>query len=534
MNKVSFLNFEATNKFTLDIADAYSDSKSKFENCRQDLTNYHKNDDWRDLENAVNNIDSMINSTFLTQEEISLSTVNDLTKLLTEVDDKLDVLIQETEEEIQLLERINQRAIIHGTLTLSGLGVMMVFILLVGGKKFISKLTYPIRRLEKVADSIRAGDRQVRVDLYTGDEFEKLANTFNSMLDSLDESTVTKEYFQNIFNSLYGALFIINECGVIRSINRTSLEMFDYHENELINKPINLLFDVAEDQNSNLDLCRMSFQKKVSYYEQQQLMISKNGKQIPVQINCTRLKSQNVGAEEILIVAHDITEKVMIEKKLEQNRNEIRIAINEAQEKERLRLATELHDGIAQQLAGVSYSVQKLHESRNYQEALVVSIQNQIDNSLRETRRLSHDLIPIVLIELGLIMAIKNLIDNVNKLGKTEFKFFHYDIHERLDNITEKAIFRICQEAINNILKHAKAKNASIQFLQNTEQVTIIIEDDGVGFETVNRFSDETVHNEGIGLYSIRERVTNFNGKFTIESHPGEGTELIIEIPYNR
>jgi len=534
MMQLNFLRNESSVLFSSDLLAFYTDSKTKFENCHQFLTTKHKDDDWIGLEIAINNFDTMLTRALLAGEKISISTIIDLTNLMIAGNEKLDILINETKEEIMHYEQINRRAIQHGTLTSLGLGAAMIILLLVLGKVYVNNLTDPILKLEKGAESIKTGNRQARVNIHSGDEFEKLADAFNSMLDSLEETTVTKEYFQNIMNSLYGALFVLNDGCTIRAVNTTSIQMYEFTEYEMLDKPINILLNGNDGQHFNVDFSQMDFQEKVDFFNNQHVMITKSGKQIPVLINCTRLKSQKPGSNEILIIAHDITEKIMMEKKIEQNRNEIRIAINEAQEAERLRLAKDLHDSLGQQLTSISFSIQKLHESKKYSGNLVQSVMDQIDASLNETRRLSHNLIPIVLIEFGLITAIQNLINNVNKIGKTKFQFFHYDLNERIDNKLEKAIYRIIQEGINNILKHAKAKNASIQLLQNAELLTVLIEDDGVGFKAMNRLTNEIVQDEGIGLLSIRERVSIFNGKFSIESHPGAGTELIIEIPYNK
>lgn len=513
-----------------DIIKYYEDSKLKFENCRRYLTHRHKKAIWLELEAVANTIDSAFTNKALSNNWFSFETIRSLKMQIAKSLDNLNHLIDETKDEINVSERIRYVVIRHGTVTMLGVGGTLILVVLIGGVKFINKLTEPIRKLEKGADSIKAGNRQTRVNLYSGDEFEKLADTFNSMLDSLDETTVSKEYFQNIINSLYGALFVINEQGFIKDANNTSVHLFEYAKNALLKEHISLLFDDATNENPDVDLGKMNFKQKVDFFTETGALVSKSGKKIPVSINCTRVKSQENDNDEILIVAHDITEKVILEEQLAQNRKEIRLSINEAQEAERVRLAKELHDSLGQQLTGISYTVQKLHESKKYAADLVQSIINQVDVSIKETKKLSHNLIPIVLIEFGLVTAMQNLIDSVNKIGKTTFQYFHFDIYERLDDKLEKAIYRICQEGINNIIKHANAENATIQFFQSPEQFTVLIEDDGVGFEPKRQFSNKTDYKEGIGLLSIRERVHNFNGRLTIESQPGEGTEIIIEL----
>jgi len=106
-----------------------------------------------------------------------------------------------------------------------------------------------------------------------------------------------------------------------------------------------------------------------------------------------------------------------------------------------------------------------------------------------------------------------------------EFNAFDFD--ERIDQKLEKALFRISQEALNNIIKHSKAKNAIFQLFKADDLITLTIEDDGIGFDPENL----NEQNKGIGLLSIKERVYSFNGTLTMNSRINEGTELIIEIP---
>ncbi|MBU3927765.1 MAG: PAS domain S-box protein, partial [Bacteroidetes bacterium] len=532
--ELKFLAIKNEDSLYKDIISQYEDSQLKFNKCHEFLTAAHKTEIWDNLKEVVKSIDITCRDFKKSNSQLSTTSLLNLKMQVATVLKNLDYLIEETKNEIVESEQISIKAIRHGTITLLAVGVTLILILLIGGIIFINNLTDPIRKLVKGADSIKAGNRQTRVNIHTGDEFEKLADTFNAMLDSLDETTITTEYFKNIINSLYGALFVLNDSGTIQAVNMASIQMFEYSEYEFIDKSIITLVDSHENQITKSGIDQMNFHQKVDFFSNQSVLVTKSGKKIPVVINCTRLKSQRKDNDEILIVAHDITEKVMLEQRVEQNRNEIRLAINEAHETERVRLAKDLHDSLGQQLTGIFFTVQKLSESKEYSKDLVLSILQQIDDSLKETKRLSHNLIPIVLIEFGLITAIQNLIANINKIGKTKFQFFHFDINERLESKMEKTIYRICQEAVSNILKHANAENATIQFLKSVHRFTVLIEDDGIGFKSFNMLTNSIDQNEGIGLLSIRERVNSFNGKITIESEPGAGTEIIIELPLSQ
>lgn len=237
----------------------------------------------------------------------------------------------------------------------------------------------------------------------------------------------------------------------------------------------------------------------------------------------------------MVIVGHDLTEKIATEQKIERIRKENTIALNEAQEEERMRIATDLHDGLGQMLTAISYAVQNLTATENNSGRSihdpVGKIQNQIDATIQEAKNLAHNLIPIVLKDFGLVIAIENMINRANELYETSFSFNAYDFNERINQKVEKVLYRICQESLNNIVKHAHAKNASFQLFKQDDLVVLVVEDDGVGFNVDEIEMKRKENKSGIGLISINERVLSFNGEFTINANDGKGTELLVEIP---
>lgn len=215
------------------------------------------------------------------------------------------------------------------------------------------------------------------------------------------------------------------------------------------------------------------------------------------------------------------------EKQLVEIRRKNSIAINEAQEIERSRIAADLHDGLGQKLTAISYSLQDI-SGQCLNKEKVKYLYELVDEVISETRNISHSLMPSILKDFGLLVALEELIERTNKTIEPELKFYHYDFNERINPKLEKAIYRICQEGLTNVLKHAKAKNVTFQLFKLENMLTLMIEDDGVGF---NKEKIKETKNDGIGLISIQERVNLFNGTFTINSNKNSGTELIIEIP---
>ena len=214
---------------------------------------------------------------------------------------------------------------------------------------------------------------------------------------------------------------------------------------------------------------------------------------------------------------------------MENLRKERMIAIHEAQELERLRISRDLHDGLGQLLNGISYSVEKIREEHAIDKDVAERLQKQVNTAIQETKSIAQNLTPNVLKDFGLIAAIENLVQRTNLLNRTQFIFNSYSFTERIDAKLEKAIFRICQEAVNNIIKHSGATEATIELYRVEDMIVLVVEDDGRGFDIEKFNQKEEI--KGFGLISMRERVHAFDGDFSIHSNSGTGTEIVIELP---
>ncbi|HSZ32443.1 MAG TPA: two-component regulator propeller domain-containing protein [Puia sp.] len=209
---------------------------------------------------------------------------------------------------------------------------------------------------------------------------------------------------------------------------------------------------------------------------------------------------------------------------------QIRAAIH-AQEEERKRISRDLHDDIGTKLSALKLFISSLElkASASRQEEIVSLAQSSeqfIQEVVKDLRNLLINLSPTVLEDFGYTNAVEGLVNKIN-----ETKLIHFDLNvfgfkKRLQKDYELALYRITQELINNILKHADAKNISLQTGLRDDKIVLIIEDDGKGFD-VNQ------QREGYGLKNLETRTKLLNGKIIIESIPGKGTTTLIEIPYN-
>jgi signal transduction histidine kinase len=191
------------------------------------------------------------------------------------------------------------------------------------------------------------------------------------------------------------------------------------------------------------------------------------------------------------------------------------ISIIEGQESERTRIAKELHDGIVQDL-----TVLKMNLSSNDTKE---TLEPKLTKITKEVRELSYQMMPIALKELGLIAALQDLFDRSFTQRGIAFNFEAYDLEERLDQKIEVNIYRICQELINNTLKHAGATEINIILRKKDNLLTLIFEDNGNGFDLLN------IKN-GIGLNSLKDRLEAIHGKVEFDSEINKGTTAYIKI----
>jgi signal transduction histidine kinase len=203
--------------------------------------------------------------------------------------------------------------------------------------------------------------------------------------------------------------------------------------------------------------------------------------------------------------------------------------VTAAQEEERQRIARELHDGLGPDLASLNLrmlTARKLLEREGHPVAdEIEELAEQVRASMRDIRRLIHDLRPVALDELGLVPALR---EHLSRCGREHSLEVELEAEEggRLPAAVETALFRFVQEAVNNVLRHAQARIVRVSLRRDGRQVELCVADDGQGFDTQLPRSGRQV-----GLWSMRERVEQLGGRFEVRSVPGQGTSVTTVVP---
>ncbi len=230
-----------------------------------------------------------------------------------------------------------------------------------------------------------------------------------------------------------------------------------------------------------------------------------------------------------------VQEKLIETQKLEKVLKEQELAgidlMLESQEKERQRIANELHDNLGSLLATLKLNFQNISRTNQHaaekENQLYHKTDALIEEAYQEVRNISHLKNLGVVGKEGLLLSVKKMAEKMSILNKLQMNVIPFGLTERLENSVEVILFRIIQELCTNIIKHSEATEVNIYLNQHDEKgINIMIEDNGKGF--VPAMSGKSA---GIGLKSIEKKVEQMNGTFTIDSVIGKGTTIIIDIP---
>ena len=203
-------------------------------------------------------------------------------------------------------------------------------------------------------------------------------------------------------------------------------------------------------------------------------------------------------------------------------------AVLKGEEQERTRLAKDLHDGLGGMLSGIKYSFNNMKENLiltpDTAQAFSRSM-DMLDNSIQEMRRVAHNMMPESLLRYGLDKTLQDYTNEVNKSGVVNITYQSMGMENKIvDNTTAITIYRIVQELLNNVTKHAGAKQVLVQLLAQGNKLVVNVEDDGKGFDTA---IIERV--EGIGWKNIKSRVEFLKGTLDVQSALGKGTAVNME-----
>jgi PAS domain S-box-containing protein len=301
--------------------------------------------------------------------------------------------------------------------------------------------------------------------------------------------------------------------GIITAWNSAAEGLFGYRADDVLGKR-RADFIVPEDQRSKLETLVQSNITHSSFRSTNK-NITKDGRMITCEWYNTVLDDVAGEGQRMAALVLDITARQR--------------AINElltVQEEERSRIARDLHDHVGQLLTGLNLGLSAVIEKPDKQK--LTDLKALASTILEDVRRISRDLRPALLDELGLAAAIKRFARELVPEGSSMTVDVLVRVPETLERDTATVIYRVTQEALTNVVRHAKARHASVVVTTSDDAVQLIVEDDGMGFDP-----SAVAVSEHIGLSSMRERVELLGGTFAAESLPEKGTIISAKLPLN-
>jgi len=260
----------------------------------------------------------------------------------------------------------------------------------------------------------------------------------------------------------------------------------------------------------------------------------KDGSTVWLEVNMSVLRDAGGYPTGLMGVSRDITERKHAEQRVEAFQRRLRTLASQlslAEERERKRLATGLHDRVSQPLAAVTMKLGTIQERLPSAEleGELEEAQRLVETAIQETRSLTFDLSPPILYELGLEAALEWLLEQIQNTHGIVCGFEDDGQPKPLGDDARGLLFWIVRELLVNVVKHARAHAAVVSIRRVGDAVQVTVEDDGVGFDT----SELERRTRGFGLFSIRERLTEFGGCVEVESAPGQGTKVTLVAPFD-
>jgi PAS domain S-box-containing protein len=337
----------------------------------------------------------------------------------------------------------------------------------------------------------------------------------------------SEERYRELFENSKDAFYVHDVNGVYTSVNRAAEKLSGYRREEIIGKHFSEFMTPEYARQVQRQLNKKLETGGETTYEIE--LINRKGRAVPVEISSRMIVEGGVPVG-VQGCVRDISEK---KKAQEAARNYSRRVI-EAQEAERRRISRELHDQVGQILTAVKMNLHALQQTCTEAEILMSIDDNLkvIDEAVDQVRDLSVDLRPLLLDDFGLVVALRWYLERQTRNTGVPAKFVSGSLDEddRFSSELETACFRIVQEGVTNIVRHARATRISVRLERVLSDLILLITDDGAGFDA-RMLRAAGTGTLTLGLRGMEERAQAVGGTITIDSAPALGTEICARLP---
>ncbi len=326
--------------------------------------------------------------------------------------------------------------------------------------------------------------------------------------------------------------------GTILSWNDGAARMYGYTPEEAVGKQITILVPPERSSEPFELLGRIRRGERVEHYST--VRRKKDGTSIEVSATISPIRDFGGAITGASLIARDVTEEKLLRKQLDdisrQRAEDLRrfvMSVQNAQEEERHRISRELHDDLGQRLTGLKLQLEvladEIPEISPTNAGTIGAVTREIDAMMTDVKRIASNLRPAELDDFGLVSALSFLCRDFQKMCGIPASF-HPGGSRHYGKDVEIALYRIAQEALANVAKHADARSVAVNLSRGREGVSLVIEDDGKGFDPAGARSGRR-RRGGLGLISMKERAQMFGGSLYLTSSTGKGTRIHVEIP---
>ncbi|EFK10447.1 PAS domain S-box protein [delta proteobacterium NaphS2] len=382
---------------------------------------------------------------------------------------------------------------------------------------------------EALKDRIRERTRELEA---TNRQLKEIVREKIQMADSL---SISETRYRSLVESTDDFIYLLNEEGAYLFMNNRTRSYYNLLPKEVPGRYYSE-FHAKKQTAVFMERLKQVFERGTSIRQEHQ----QNGRYFLRTLSPVKNKDGTVRS--VTVVSKEITEETRLHADLskineqlweEQSRRIMlsRRLINLLEE-DRRRIAGDLHDQVGQRLTSLKLNLEQVHsEIRDQNGPLCAKIDEAIGKTshvLNDIKNISRELRPAILDSFGLVRSLSRLLKELEQKG-IRTHFFQKGVPERFDPEKELALYRIAQEAIQNIMKHANASEIHVNLVKEKDNICLSVEDNGIGFTP--RIVNQVAEKGPLGLLIMRERAFQLKGELTLESAAGRGTHLSVEIP---
>lgn len=364
--------------------------------------------------------------------------------------------------------------------------------------------------------------------IYTGDIYKEL-NRFNQALAylrtglSISRQIRHRENTRDAYNFLAQTFARTHRYDSAYHFQRLYDQLADSIVNEKSRLEIEQVMASYSLEKKDAEIAALTQQKLLSEAEASRERLTRNAMVIILVFSLALVY--------LLYTRYRLKQKNNFQLEMHRQQNNMFNAIAAVQDQERKRIAQDIHDTLGSilstaklRLSGMEAFTGRMHPHEKDHFQNVIGL---LDEAVAELRNISQNIMPATLSRLGLVAALQNLFDRISSYSGIKIQYTVHGINGRLEEAVEIIIYRVVLELINNVVKHARASNVTVQLIQYSDHINVTVEDDGIGFD----LAEARKRKNGIGLDNIVSRLEYLRGKIEIDTLPGQGTSIVMDFP---